>query len=106
VGLFDKISTAIAGLVLIGTPELSNSDETTFSVMQKPILDLYGDKDLEGVEQAVIKRKIVMKRGINKRYVMRKVTGADHFFTGLQSSLVTTIRGWLKVTFIEPKKQN
>ncbi len=106
VGLFDKISTAIAGLALIGTPELSNSDETTFSVMQKPIIDLYGDKDLEGVEQAVTKRKIVMKRGINKRYVVRKVAGADHFFTGLQSSLVTTIRGWLKVTFIEPKKQN
>ncbi|MDQ7072554.1 MAG: alpha/beta hydrolase [Gammaproteobacteria bacterium] len=106
VGLFDKITSAIAGLILIGVPELADEDKKIFSVMQKPILDLYGERDLTGVEQAVLQRKVIMKRGVNNRYVMRKVTGADHFFTGLTSTLVMTIRGWLNVTFIEPKKQN
>jgi len=106
VGLFDKITATIAGLILIGAPELADEDKKIFSGMQKPILDLYGERDLAGVEQAVLQRKVIMKRGINNRYVMRKVTGADHFFTGLTSTLVITIRGWLNVTFIEPKKQN
>lgn len=97
--LFDSITASIAGMVLIGTPELTA--ENIFMVMQKPIVDIYGDKDLAGIAEAVQQRRVIMKRAVNSDYAIREVIGADHFFTGLQTTLVDQLRGWLKVTFIE-----
>ena len=104
VELLDTETTPIQALILVGTPSLKMND--VFKTFQHPILDLYGDNGLEGVAEAVQQRKLIMKRTGNEQYVAREVAGADHFFTGLQTTLVNSLRGWLKVTFIDENNNN
>ncbi|MFW5447182.1 MAG: DUF3530 family protein, partial [Methylophagaceae bacterium] len=104
VELLDTETTPIQALILVGTPTLKMNE--VFKTFKHPVLDLYGDNDLEGVAEAVRQRKVIMKRTGNSQYVAREVAGADHLFTGLQSTLVNSLRGWLKVTFIDEKKNN
>lgn len=104
VELLDTETTPIQALILVGTPSLKMND--VFKTFQHPILDLYGDNGLEGVAEAVQQRKVIMKRTGNDQYVAREVAGADHFFTGLQTTLVNSLRGWLKVTFIDENNNN
>jgi len=104
VELLDTETTPIQALVLISTPALTTND--VFKTMQHPILDLYGGNDLEGVAKAVQQRKVMMKRTGNSRYATREIVGANRLFTGLQTTLVNSLRGWLKVTFIDENNNN
>ena len=96
------ITTPIPALILVGTPGLANNDE--FKTFNQPILDIYGDQDLEGVATAVMDRKVVMKRGNNIRYTSREIVGANHVFYGLEPMLISTVRGWLHATFVKQEK--
>lgn len=96
------ITTPISALILVGTPSLANNDE--FKTFNQPILDIYGDQDLEGVPAAVKDRKVVMKRSDNIRYTSREIIGANHVFYGLEPMLISTVRGWLHATFVKQEK--
>jgi hypothetical protein len=97
------LDDAIQALILISTPELSTND--VFKTMQHPILDLYGAQDLDGIAEAVQHRKVLMKRAENNDYATREIVGANHYFTGLESTLVNSLRGWLKSTFLDANKE-
>lgn len=96
------LTTPISALVLVGTPALANNDE--FKTFNQPILDIYGDQDLDGVSTAVNDRKVVMKRANNIRYTSREIIGANHVFYGLEPMLISTVRGWLHATFVKQEK--
>ncbi len=104
VTLLDTETTPIQALILVGTPALKT--DKVFKTFKHPVLDLYGTNDLAGAAEAVQQRKTIMKRTGNSQYVARKIAGADHLFTGLQTTLVNSLRGWLKVTFLDKKKSN
>jgi hypothetical protein len=104
VELLDTETTPIQALVLISTPALTTND--VFNTFQHPILDLYGANDLDGVTEAVHQRKVLMKRTGNAQYSTREISGANHFFTGLETTLVNSLRGWLRSTFLDDKKSN
>jgi len=104
VALLDTETTPIQALILVGTPALKT--DKVFKTFKHPVLDLYGANDLAGVAEAVQQRKTIMKRTGNRQYIAREIAGADHLFTGLQTTLVNSLRGWLKVTFLDKKKSN
>jgi pimeloyl-ACP methyl ester carboxylesterase len=103
VELLENIDTPIAALILVGTADLTMTEE--FKTFGQSIFDIYGDNDFVGVEQAVKNRKTMMKRSGNLQYLIRKIDGADHVFSGLQTILVNTIRGWLTTTFLKQEDQ-
>jgi pimeloyl-ACP methyl ester carboxylesterase len=60
-----------------------------------PVLDLYGDLDLQGVIAAAEARATAAKAVGNGDFRQRRAPGADHFFTGLDTTLVSWVSGWL-----------
>jgi pimeloyl-ACP methyl ester carboxylesterase len=59
-----------------------------------PMLDLYGGNDLPHVVDNAAKRKSAGAHNAQYSQVMTK--GADHFFNGLETELVTTVDEWLQ----------
>jgi len=60
-----------------------------------PVLEVYGSLDIDPVIDGVAKRKnIARKLGINN-YMQIKLIGADHRYTGIESTLVKRIRSWI-----------
>ena len=90
-------SENIAALVLISTAEIAKQEE--FNLLELPILDVLGSRDLTGIEQAVAQRKVMMKRNSEANYTARKIIGANHVYYGLEPMLISTLRGWLKTQF-------
>ena len=99
VDIMNTIAIPIFGLVMVGTPALATKEQLLS--MCQPILDIYGGQELSNVSKAVKDRKIEMKREANTNYSERKIDGANHDFDGLQLMLTSTIRGWLKTSFLE-----
>lgn len=60
-----------------------------------PVLDLYGSQDLEPVLNSVKDRAQAGRKAGNKDYRQVKVTGANHFFQGLETDLVRRVKSWL-----------
>ncbi len=60
-----------------------------------PIFDLYGSRDLNSVMNYVHPRFLASRRAKNKAYRQRGVSGADHFFTGMNKTLIKHIKNWL-----------
>ncbi|MFW5449998.1 MAG: DUF3530 family protein [Methylophagaceae bacterium] len=102
IDLLNVIDTPISALILVGTAELTTAE--VFTTFKQPIFDIYGDNDLIGVRQAVKNRKTTMIREANTGYSERKIDGADHAFDGLQPILTSTIRGWLRTTFLKQEQ--
>ena len=59
-----------------------------------PVLDLYGDEDLENILATVDARSAAAKKAGNKNYTQIKITG-NHFFDGHEDQLVETVADWL-----------
>lgn len=102
IDILATITTPISALILVGTPTLAKNGE--FKTFNQPILDIYGDQDLQDVSAAVKDRKLVMKRNDNIRYTSREIIGANHVFYGLEPMLISTVRGWLHATFVKQEK--
>lgn len=60
-----------------------------------PVLDLYGSQDLEAVLNSVKDRAQAARKAGNTDYRQVEVTGANHFFQGLEADLVRRVKGWL-----------
>jgi pimeloyl-ACP methyl ester carboxylesterase len=96
--LLSQLSIPINGLVFVNTPEI---EEQFIEPLKLPIFDLYGSNALAGIEQAIKKRTVAMKRAENSNYVAREIIGANHAFYGMDSLLVNSIRAWLKKTYLQ-----
>jgi len=78
--------TPIIAYVGIG---MNTNNEQFLEKINIPVLDLYGEKDLEGVLKSVESRR---KAGShNKDYQQQKVAGANHFFEGQDDDLVNAV---------------
>ncbi|HSH28480.1 MAG TPA: alpha/beta fold hydrolase [Thiohalobacter sp.] len=87
------------GLVLIGMggsaedPHLNGAAHLERITL--PVLDLFGSRDLDSVLAGREARARAARRAGNDAYRQVEVTGADHYFTGLEAVLVRRVRGWL-----------
>ncbi|MGD8934076.1 MAG: alpha/beta fold hydrolase [Gammaproteobacteria bacterium] len=61
-----------------------------------PVLDLYGDEDLEGVLNSVEARAAAAKKAGNLSYTQIEIKGSNHFFDGKEDELVETVADWLE----------
>ena len=60
-----------------------------------PVLDIYGSQDLDTVLLSADARKMALTGAGNQASRQEQVMGADHFFRGLDSSLVMIVATWL-----------
>ena len=65
-----------------------------------PMLDLFGENDLESVVSAAPAR--AEAGSVNSGYHQAQVPGADHFFDGHEEALVDTVTKWLDQTVPAP----
>ncbi len=81
-----QTETPIIAYVGIG---MNTHNEQFIKKIKIPILDLYGENDLEGVLKSAESRN---KAGShNKSYQQQKVAGANHFFEGQDDDLVDAV---------------
>lgn len=59
-----------------------------------PVLDLYGENDLEPVRRAADRRRWALQPGNGSRQVM--ISRADHFYAGQEAALASAIDGFLR----------
>ncbi len=93
-------SHAIAGLIAIGssTGGMGSLDESAegLSGIQIPILDLYGEYDLDSVLTGVSTRARVAAASGNDDFTQTETAGADHFFDGYEQHLIDVVLAWLE----------
>lgn len=103
IAMLDSQTLPVAGLILVGMADAGIGDD--FEGSEIPVLEVYGEYDLSGVEMAIKQRRASMKRVSKNNYSVRQVLGANHVFYGLESMLSMTVRSWLKVTISDPRKE-
>lgn len=88
---------AVKSFVAVGMPGPRKDPRMdTLKALEKiniPVLDLYGEKDLDYILESAGKRKQAGSH--NKQYVQTKVAGADHFFVGKNDALLEQVNSWL-----------
>ncbi len=60
-----------------------------------PILDVYGENDLQTVVDTAGERVAAARAGGNQDYQQVTIPGAGHFFDGFEEPLVQTVADWL-----------
>ena len=90
----------IQALVAIGISgtQFDAPDKNYYSSLQKlslPILDIFGSIDIQPVLDSEKERLRVARKAGVKNYRQIKVTGANHFFHGLEADLVRHVKSWL-----------
>lgn len=73
----------------------SLSTDKSIAQLEIPVLDIVGSQDRRIVLESVAARSTTAKKAGKKNYQQLTITGADHFFTGLETNLVKRIRVWL-----------
>jgi len=97
--LLESQTFPVAGLILVGLPEIDVDDD--FKGLEIPVLEVYGELGLLGVDKAVNQRRAIMKRVAKTNYDVLRILGANHVFYGLEPMLLMTVRSWLKATFVQ-----
>lgn len=100
--LSTSTSTAqIQGFVAIGMAAFTGDDRMdSIQSLQKitvPVLDLYGEDDLDAILMSVPQRAQAAKKAGNKRFTQMKIAG-NHFFDGQDDILLETVADWLAAT--------
>jgi len=76
-----------------GLEELDNS--RYLNKINLPLLDIYGSQDLDGVLSSTKQRRQAARKAGNENYTQVSVTGANHFFNGLDAELIRRVKSWL-----------
>jgi len=89
----------VRALVAIGLPtpprQADNPVTRAMARLQIPMLDLFGEFDLEPVTRgAGVRRRAARRADLDYRQV--RVAGADHSFSALQRALQLRVAAWLK----------
>jgi len=94
-----KISEQIQGFVSIGmSADMNDKESGNLAALRKiklPIYDIYGERDLKSVLESASERKLAARDAENTAYRQNLISGADHFFAGLNDELLATVRAWL-----------
>lgn len=109
-----SLGAAMAGYYLSGQPEsisayvgvgmLGGAKDPRMDnirALQKisiPVLDLYGQNDLEAVTGTASERVRSAETGGNRSYTQVQTPQADHFYDGHEEALVETVADWLDET--------
>lgn len=94
-------SETIRAFVGIGMNQAPGTIAHTPDALAKitvPTLDLFGAHDLDGVLDSAKTRSQAAKLANNIGYQQTIIPGADHFFQGLDATLVKRVSGWLTKT--------
>ena len=89
--LGSRTDAPIAAWVAIGNSALDD-----YSKLKLPVFDLYGQNDLPAVVKNAPKRAAWLKDRAGSR--QQSVPGANHFFEGLDTTLIEAVRGYLDQT--------
>ncbi|MDT8383918.1 MAG: DUF3530 family protein [Gammaproteobacteria bacterium] len=96
-------SDAIRAFVGIGMNQAPGSVAHTPDALANitiPVLDLYGAFDLDGVRDSA--RARAASQADNGGYRQTVIAGADHFFQGLDTTLIKRVAGWLTQMATDP----
>jgi pimeloyl-ACP methyl ester carboxylesterase len=89
----------VSGFVAIGMAAFADDPRmNSIKSLEKitvPVLDLYGDEDLENILASVKSRAAAAKKAGNNNYTQSKIKG-NHFFDGDEDVLVETVAEWLE----------
>ncbi|MBE9563665.1 MAG: alpha/beta fold hydrolase [Proteobacteria bacterium] len=89
---------SVKGFVAIGIASFADDARmNSISSLEKitvPVLDLYGDNDLENILNTVAERAAAAKVAGNKSYTQTKITG-NHFFDDNEDLMIKTVADWL-----------
>jgi len=95
--LANNKNAAVESFVAIGMPgPREDKRMDTVLALQKitiPVLDLYGEKDLDYVLESSKMRAQAGSK--NKKYSQQVVKGANHFFVDKNTELVSSVNNWL-----------
>ncbi|HHO68292.1 MAG TPA: alpha/beta fold hydrolase [Gammaproteobacteria bacterium] len=104
--LAGKDAPPVDGFVAIGLSVITLDDGMNSArALEKidiPVFDLYGSRDMDGVLASAGQRASAARKAGNDDYRQQRIEGADHFFLGMQDTLVRTVYGWLRHRFVEP----
>jgi pimeloyl-ACP methyl ester carboxylesterase len=90
----------VNGFVAIGMAAYAEDPRmNSIKALQKitiPILDIYGDDDLEGVMKSVKARAEAASSAGNQDFTQVEVTGSNHFFDDTEDALIKAVADWLE----------
>jgi pimeloyl-ACP methyl ester carboxylesterase len=89
----------LKGFVAIGMTAFAKDQRmNSIKALEKitiPVLDVYGDNDLENIIATTKDRAAAAKKAGNKSFTQIKVTGSNHFFDGKEDNLISIVAKWL-----------
>jgi pimeloyl-ACP methyl ester carboxylesterase len=69
-----------------------------FDRIRVPLLNIYGEADYPAVQRQAAQLEPLLAQ-INSRSAQRRITGADHYFSGHEAELTAVISNWLDDLF-------
>lgn len=94
-----KAKQEVKGFIAIGMAAFAEDQRmNSIKSLEKiriPVLDLYGNEDLENILASVDARAAAAKKAGNENYTQIEITG-DHFFEGEEDVLVEAVAKWLE----------
>lgn len=95
-----KSKADIKGFVAIGMAAFADdprmNSTRALETIKMPVLDLYGDDDLDAIIEGIDDRAVSAMKAGNKKFTQIEVDGANHFFDGKENILVKTVADWLE----------
>jgi pimeloyl-ACP methyl ester carboxylesterase len=98
----DAVDAYVAIGMSGGAPEERLDNTRTVGRIRVPMLDLYGQNDLDAVVESAPARVKSAVAGGNTGYNQAQIPGADHFFEGQDQVLVDAVAQWLEQTMPLP----
>ena len=91
-------SQDVKGFVAIGMAAFAKDPRMdsikSLEKIQVPVLDLYGDEDLEEIMGSAQARVAAAKKAGNSKYTQTMIKG-NHFFDGNEDKMLETVADWL-----------
>ena len=89
----------IKGFVAIGMSALAKDPRMdvikSLSKINVPVLDIYGDEDLDGVIMTIDERADSAKKAGNKNFTQLEIKDSNHFFDNQDDALIEAVANWL-----------
>lgn len=99
----ERPAAAVSGIAAIGAvsdaaggPRMQ-PPQMLEQIKNKPVLDIFGEKDLDIVLNPASARAAAAQKAGNRGFKQVKVAGADHFFTHHYDELKSQLLAWLKL---------
>jgi pimeloyl-ACP methyl ester carboxylesterase len=90
----------VNGFIAIGMASFAEDSRMnvikSLQEIKVPVLDIYGDDDLESIMKSINARAEAAKQAGNKNYTQVEIPGSNHFFDGKEDALVEAVAAWLE----------